>query len=86
MLAPENSEVTIEEGAKCLEKLVGGHLLLDVIGSVNQVIKHLLLDHLVAAVFFALGDDLLDLVLRAEARPQDQFKFTEHQKLHNIVQ
>ena len=80
VLAFEDGEVAVEKGAVCLEFILAGDLLLDVVRRVDQVVQDLLLDGL-WVFFLGLADNLSELVLCAEARPEDQLKLAEHQEL-----
>ena len=80
VLAFEDGEVAVEKGAVRLEFILAGDLLLDVVRCVDQVVQDLLLDGL-WVFFLSLADNLSELVLGAEARPEDQLKLAEHQEL-----
>ena len=80
VLAFEDGEVAVEKGAVRLEFILAGDLLLDVVRCVDQVVQDLLLDGL-RVFFLGLADNLSELVLGAEARPEDQLKLAEHQEL-----
>lgn len=80
VLALKNREIAVEEGTVGLKHFLTGDFLLDVVGGVDQVVEHLLLDEL-GAVVFTLSDDLLDFGVRRETRPQDELLLAEHQKL-----
>ena len=83
MLALKNREVRIEEGAKSLKILVTRDFLLAVVGSVDQVVQNLLFD-LLRTVVLCLQYDLLDLVHRRKAGPENEFEFSEHKQLSKV--
>ena len=80
MLALEDGEVGVEEGAITFEMLLPGHFLLNVIRCVHKVIQDLLRDS-VRIVVFTFLDDLLDLGLRREAAPEDELELAKHEQL-----
>ena len=80
VLAFEDGEVAVEEGAVSLKFILAGDLLLDVVRCVDQVVQDLLLDGL-GVLFLGLADNLSQLVLSAEARPEDELELAEHQEL-----
>ena len=81
VLPLEDREVRVEEGPVALEVLLRGDRLLDVVGRVDQVVQHLLLDGLRVLSFVVLRYQLFDFVLCREAGPEDELKLAKHQQL-----